>query len=76
MHIHVIVLIYLFQVGHMIQAEVDPKKRDEYLQRLMDLPNQVCPISNCLLLEDCDLCSTTLSYTHTPLDMYKHTVLL
>lgn len=27
-------------VGHMIQAESDPKKRDEYLQRLMDLPNQ------------------------------------
>lgn len=30
-----------FQVGHMIQAESDPQKRDEYLQRLMDLPNQV-----------------------------------
>lgn len=27
-------------VGHMIQAEPDPQKRDEYLQRLMDLPNQ------------------------------------
>ncbi|KAL5978523.1 Exportin-1 [Asimina triloba] len=27
-------------VGHMIQAESDPQKRDEYLQRLMDLPNQ------------------------------------
>ncbi|XP_024020926.1 protein EXPORTIN 1A [Morus notabilis] len=27
-------------VGHMIQAETDSKKRDEYLQRLMDLPNQ------------------------------------
>ncbi|KAF2306654.1 hypothetical protein GH714_020121 [Hevea brasiliensis] len=26
-------------VGHMIQAEPDPQKRDEYLQRLMDLPN-------------------------------------
>jgi len=26
----------------MIQAESDPQKRDEYLQRLMDLPNQVC----------------------------------
>lgn len=29
------------QVGHMIQAESDPQKRDEYLQRLMELPNQV-----------------------------------
>ncbi|GAV70516.1 IBN_N domain-containing protein/Xpo1 domain-containing protein/CRM1_C domain-containing protein [Cephalotus follicularis] len=27
-------------VGNMIQAESDPQKRDEYLQRLMDLPNQ------------------------------------
>ncbi|XP_009417956.2 protein EXPORTIN 1A [Musa acuminata AAA Group] len=27
-------------VGHMIQAEPDPSKRDEYLRRLMDLPNQ------------------------------------
>lgn len=27
-------------VGHMIQAEPDPQKRDEYLQRLMELPNQ------------------------------------
>ncbi|XP_057506831.1 protein EXPORTIN 1A-like isoform X2 [Actinidia eriantha] len=27
-------------VGHMIQAESDPQKRDEYMQRLMDLPNQ------------------------------------
>ncbi|XP_078432688.1 protein EXPORTIN 1A-like isoform X2 [Wolffia australiana] len=27
-------------VGHMIQAEPDPVKRDEYLKRLMDLPNQ------------------------------------
>ncbi|XP_022744973.1 protein EXPORTIN 1A-like isoform X4 [Durio zibethinus] len=26
-------------VGHMIQAESDPHKRDEYLQRLMELPN-------------------------------------
>lgn len=25
----------------MIQAESDPQKRDEYLQRLMELPNQV-----------------------------------
>jgi exportin-1 len=29
-------------VGNMIQAESDPQKRDEYLQRLMALPNQVC----------------------------------
>ncbi|XP_017241858.1 protein EXPORTIN 1A isoform X1 [Daucus carota subsp. sativus] len=27
-------------VGTMIQAESDPQKRDEYLQRLMELPNQ------------------------------------
>ncbi|KAF5725608.1 protein EXPORTIN 1A [Tripterygium wilfordii] len=27
-------------VGHMIQAESDALKRDEYLQRLMDLPNK------------------------------------
>ncbi|CAA2959341.1 protein EXPORTIN 1A isoform X2 [Olea europaea var. sylvestris] len=27
-------------VGHMIQAESDPHRRDEYLQRLMALPNQ------------------------------------
>nr|CAD1832101.1 unnamed protein product [Ananas comosus var. bracteatus] len=27
-------------VGHMIQAESDPPKRDEYLRRLMELPNQ------------------------------------
>ncbi|XP_050387160.1 protein EXPORTIN 1A [Argentina anserina] len=27
-------------VGHMIQAESDPQKRDEYLHRLMSLPNQ------------------------------------
>ncbi|CAN0898072.1 Protein EXPORTIN 1A [Linum grandiflorum] len=27
-------------VGQMIQAESDPQKRDEYLQRLMTLPNQ------------------------------------
>lgn len=26
----------------MIQAESDPQKREEYLQRLMELPNQVC----------------------------------
>lgn len=26
----------------MIQAESDPSKRDEYLQRLMEFPNQVC----------------------------------
>lgn len=31
----------LLQVGHMIQAESDSQKRDEYLQRLMELPNQV-----------------------------------
>ncbi|CAH1420876.1 unnamed protein product [Lactuca virosa] len=27
-------------VGHMIQAESEETERDEYLQRLMDLPNQ------------------------------------
>lgn len=31
----------LVQVGNMIQAESDAQKRDEYLQRLMQLPNQV-----------------------------------
>ncbi|KAL0403306.1 UNVERIFIED_CONTAM: protein EXPORTIN 1A [Sesamum radiatum] len=30
----------IVQVSHMIQAESDPLKRDEYLQRLMELPNQ------------------------------------
>jgi exportin-1 len=25
----------------MIQAESDPQRRDEYLQKLMELPNQV-----------------------------------
>ena len=29
------------QVGHMIQAESDNAKRDEYLKRFMSLPNQV-----------------------------------
>lgn len=29
------------QVGFMIQAESDPQRRDEYLQKLMELPNQV-----------------------------------
>ena len=29
------------QVGHMIQAESDNAKRDEYLKRLISLPNQV-----------------------------------
>ncbi|KAJ8771344.1 hypothetical protein K2173_026521 [Erythroxylum novogranatense] len=32
--------IFYESVGQMIQAESDPQKRDEYLQRLMDLPNQ------------------------------------
>ncbi|GMP74259.1 hypothetical protein CsSME_00031724 [Camellia sinensis var. sinensis] len=27
-------------VSNMIQAESDPQKRDEYLKRLMELPNQ------------------------------------
>ncbi|KAL2492946.1 Protein EXPORTIN 1A [Abeliophyllum distichum] len=27
-------------VGHMIQGESNPQKRDEYIQRLMELPNQ------------------------------------
>jgi len=39
----VVISSFLFlQVGNMIQAESDPQKRDEYLQRLMALPNQVC----------------------------------
>lgn len=34
--------IHMFyeSVGHMISAESDPQKRDEYLRRLMELPNQ------------------------------------
>ncbi|KAL6122954.1 hypothetical protein ACLB2K_075478 [Fragaria x ananassa] len=32
--------IFYEAVGHMIQAESDPQKRDEYLHRLMSLPNQ------------------------------------
>jgi hypothetical protein len=50
----------------MIQAESDPQKRDEYLQRLMELPNQVlfcffflelsCSVTICIL--------PTLFYTH------------
>ncbi|XP_048604890.1 protein EXPORTIN 1A isoform X1 [Brassica napus] len=32
--------VLCLQVGNMIQAESDPQKRDEYLQRLMALPNQ------------------------------------
>uniref|UniRef100_A0A7I4BPN0 Importin N-terminal domain-containing protein n=1 Tax=Physcomitrium patens TaxID=3218 RepID=A0A7I4BPN0_PHYPA len=30
----------ILQVGFMIQAESDPQRRDEYLQKLMELPNQ------------------------------------
>ncbi|XP_059624951.1 protein EXPORTIN 1A-like [Cornus florida] len=32
--------IFYESVGQMIQAESNPQKRDEYLQRLMDLPNK------------------------------------
>ena len=38
-----------FQVGHMIQAESDTQKRDEYLQRLMDLPYKVLCLPPLLL---------------------------
>ncbi|GFY83939.1 exportin 1A [Actinidia rufa] len=36
-------------VGNMIQAESDPQKRDEYLQRLMELPNQASLHRNVVL---------------------------
>lgn len=35
------VFIIFIQVGQMIQAESDNTKREEYLKRLMSLPNQV-----------------------------------
>lgn len=35
------------QVGFMIQAEGDPQRRDEYLQKLMELPNQVSLEDGC-----------------------------
>lgn len=44
----------------MIQAESDPQKRDEYLQRLMELPNQVC--------FDLEFACPTLSLAHTHTD--------
>lgn len=43
--------ITVFQVGHMIQAESDAQKREEFLQRLMSLPNQVCfQVASCIPL--------------------------
>ena len=39
----------------MIQAESDPQKRDEYLQRLMELPNQASFTKNCNYF--CEYCS-------------------
>lgn len=30
----------------MIQAEGDPQRRDEYLQKLMDLPNKVSSVED------------------------------
>jgi hypothetical protein len=41
--------VLIVQVGHMIQAESDNTKRDEYLKRLMSLPNQVTCFSFVLL---------------------------
>ena len=42
-------LVLTVQVGHMIQAESDNTKRDEYLKRLMSLPNQVPYVAFVLL---------------------------
>ena len=36
-----LIFLLLFQVGQMIQAESVNTKREEYLNRLMSLPNQV-----------------------------------
>ena len=47
----------------MIQAESDPQKRDEYLQRLMELPNQVC--------FDLEFACPTLSLAHTQIHSYN-----
>lgn len=44
------------QVGHMIQSEPESGKRDEYLKRLMDLPNQVF-----ILCLACNLISSNCS---------------
>ncbi|KAK3004971.1 hypothetical protein RJ639_018413, partial [Escallonia herrerae] len=47
-------------VGHMIQAEPDPQKRDEYLQRLMELPNQARFFAEVfLVLQFCDSDTST-----------------
>lgn len=53
----------------MIQAEPDPQKRDEYLQRLMELPNQVC-------FELELACSITMSLTHSLSCMHNDTHIL
>ena len=54
-------------VGSMIQAETDPQKRSEYIQRLMDLPNQKWTEiigqarQNADILKDPDMIRTVLS---------------
>lgn len=54
----------------MIQAESDPQKRDEYLQRLMELPNQVCPISILLVL---GVFYNNILLAHSTCHAQKHT---
>ncbi|XP_010931803.1 protein EXPORTIN 1A [Elaeis guineensis] len=58
-------------VGHMIQAESDPAKRDEYLKRLMDLPNQKWAeiigqaSQSVAILKDQDIIRTVLNILQT-----------
>ncbi|KAL0691952.1 hypothetical protein Bca4012_091632 [Brassica carinata] len=58
-------------VGSMIQAETDPQKRSEYIQRLMDLPNQKWTEiigqarQNADILKDPDMIRTVLSILQT-----------
>ncbi|THG00882.1 hypothetical protein TEA_009772 [Camellia sinensis var. sinensis] len=40
-------------VSNMIQAESDPQKRDEYLKRLMELPNQASLHKKCYYFQEC-----------------------
>ncbi|KAL7243498.1 hypothetical protein ACSBR1_015820 [Camellia fascicularis] len=40
-------------VSNMIQAESDPQKRDEYLKRLMELPNQGSFHKKCYYFQEC-----------------------
>ncbi|KAG1365339.1 putative Exportin-1 [Cocos nucifera] len=58
-------------VGQMIQAESDPTKRDEYLKRLMDLPNQKWAeiigqaSQSVAILKDQDIIRTVLNILQT-----------